>query len=238
MNSIRVLAAGSLRLVWPELIAAFKASQQIDVETEFGPAGLLCQRIQQGESCHLFASANVAHPQTLLSSGRALSLALFTCNQLCLSVKTPLMTATTDWLELLSNPLLRVATSTPVSDPSGDYTWQLFTLIEQRYKGMGNALKDRALQLVGGADSAVVPAGEMAASWLLENDRADIFIGYRHYAMRLKNHKTITVLDIPSPFQIQADYALAVYHPEAQPLANFLLTVQAQKILQQAGFGC
>ncbi len=238
LNNIRVLAAGSLRLVWPELIDAFKAHQRINVETEFGPAGLLCQRIQQGETCHLFASANAAHPQTLLTSGKALSVAVFTHNQLCLSVKTALISASADWLALLTDPSLRVATSTPQSDPSGDYTWQLFDLIEQHYAGRGNALKDRALQLVGGPKSPVVPAGEMAASWLLENDRADIFIGYRNYAARLKNLKTLTVLDIPSPFQVQADYALAICQAEAQPLADFLLTAQAKRILQQAGFSC
>ena len=237
MEHIRVLAAGSLRFVWPQLIAAFNVRQQINVETEFGPAGLLYQRIQQGENCHLFASANLTHPQALLSSGRACSFVPFTYNQLCLSVKTSLITATTNWLELLNDPQLRIATSTPLSDPSGDYSWQLFTRIEQHHKGMGNALKARALQLVGGPDSPAVPAEKIAASWLLENDRADIFIGYRNYAAGLKNQTTITVLDIPSPFQVQADYALAVCHPQAQPLADFLLTVQAQNIFQQAGFG-
>ena len=55
---MRVLAAGSLRRVWPQLMGHFPEP----VETQFGPAGLLRERIASGEACDLFASANLAHP--------------------------------------------------------------------------------------------------------------------------------------------------------------------------------
>lgn len=64
---MRVLAAGSLRRVWPQLMAHFPEA----VETQFGPAGLLRERIVSGEACDLFASANLAHPQALHVMGRA-----------------------------------------------------------------------------------------------------------------------------------------------------------------------
>ncbi|EAO0583408.1 molybdenum ABC transporter substrate-binding protein, partial [Salmonella enterica subsp. enterica serovar Javiana] len=56
---MRILAAGSLRVVWPQLMAAFQA----DAVCDFGPAGLLRERIEAGEACDFFASANLAHPQ-------------------------------------------------------------------------------------------------------------------------------------------------------------------------------
>lgn len=65
---MRILAAGSLRVVWPQLMAAFQA----DAVCDFGPAGLLRERIEAGEACDFFASANLAHPQALLESGRDL----------------------------------------------------------------------------------------------------------------------------------------------------------------------
>lgn len=65
---MRILAAGSLRVVWPQLMTAFQA----DAVCDFGPAGLLRERI---EACDFFASANLAHPQALLESGRALRVA-------------------------------------------------------------------------------------------------------------------------------------------------------------------
>ncbi|KDS07256.1 molybdate ABC transporter periplasmic molybdate-binding protein, partial [Salmonella enterica subsp. enterica serovar Heidelberg str. RI-11-014319] len=39
---MRILAAGSLRVVWPQLMAAFQA----DAVCDFGPAGLLRERIE------------------------------------------------------------------------------------------------------------------------------------------------------------------------------------------------
>lgn len=39
---MRILAAGSLRAVWPRLMAEFQA----DAVCEFGPAGLLRERIE------------------------------------------------------------------------------------------------------------------------------------------------------------------------------------------------
>jgi hypothetical protein len=86
---MRVLAAGSLRVVWQNLMAHFPEP----VETQFGPAGLLRERIETGESCDLFASANLAHPQALFASGQALSVVPFASNQLCLTVRSDVLRA-------------------------------------------------------------------------------------------------------------------------------------------------
>lgn len=223
--SLTVLAAGSLRAVWPALASAY--GQPIRVA--FGPAGLLCERIKQGERCDMFLSANTLHPQSLLAAEIALDSATFAHNRLCLSVPAALTATKQNWLALLSNPRLRVATSTPLSDPSGDYAWQR---TEQHYAGVGTRLKKRALQLVGGPLSAAIPAGEPAASWVLNGDRADIFIGYQSYAARAG----ITTITIPPPFHIRADYAFALCHAKAQPLADFLLSAEAQGILEKGGF--
>jgi len=72
-NSIKVLAAGSLRLAWSTLCDTFKEETGNSVVTEFGPAGLLRERIEQGEKVDLFASANTAHPLSLQQHGKALA---------------------------------------------------------------------------------------------------------------------------------------------------------------------
>ena len=135
MTTLQILAAGSLRGVWPQLIAEFSAQSGLRVETQFGPAGLLRQRIEQGEACDLFASANLLHPQTLLQEGRAQHIGRFTANTLCLTAKRDVVTESDNWLSLLLRADLRLATSTPLCDPSGDYTRQLFDNIEQRHRG-------------------------------------------------------------------------------------------------------
>jgi molybdate transport system substrate-binding protein len=232
MTTLRILAAGSLKPLWPALMAEFGST----VETDFGPAGLLRERIVAGEGCDLFASANLAHAEDLLQRGLALKTGRFAANALCLTVKRDRVTEQDDWLSLLARPDLTLATSTPRSDPSGDYTWQLFAAIEQRHPGLGQQIQAKARSLVGGTDSLAVPPGELAASWLLAHHHADMFIGYASYAPRLSLLPTLQVFSIPSPYNLRAEYAWALCHPQAMALADFLQSPAAQQILRQYGF--
>ena len=226
---MHVLAAGSLRGVWPQLVAHFSHP----VDTQFGPAGLLRERIEAGEPCDLFASANVAHPQALFQNGRARSIAVFASNTLCLTARSDALREGDDWLSLLTRPDLRLATSTAVCDPSGDYTQELFT----RMGDAGVAVRERALALVGGREFAPVPPGKLAAEWIIQSGQADLFIGYGSYAPKLRLIPELKVLNIPAPFNPRAEYACAVMTPEAENLAEFLQSEKAKAILQQAGFG-
>jgi len=224
------------------MMEAFTAQSGIGVTSNFGPAGLLRQRIEQGEKVDLFASANTAHPLALLNKGRALQVASFASNRLCLTVSKAAITARfgtqtlPDWLALLSDISLRVATSTPLADPSGDYTWQLFDKIEQDRPGVGELLRRRAMMLVGGPQSLPVPAGELAAAWLIRTGQCDLFIGYASYAPLLRQQQDLQVIDIPLEQNIRAEYALALCESRAEPLADFILSALGQDYLNQAGF--
>ncbi len=226
---MRVLAAGSLRMVWPQLMAHFAQP----VETQFGPAGLLRERIEAGEACDLFASASLAHPQTLLAAGLAQSVVPFASNRLCLTVRSDVLRDSDDWRSVLTRDDLRIATSTAGADPSGDYTQTLFT----RMGDAGEAVRRRARALVGGRDSEPVPAGRLAAEWIILGGQAEIFIGYASYAAKLREVAGLTVIDIPAPFNPRAEYACAVITPQGQGLMDFLQSDKAKAILQQAGFG-
>lgn len=234
---LKVLAAGSLRRVWIPLMAQFQTETGIASDTQFGPAGLLRQRIEAGETCDFFASASANHPAALISAGLALGSIPFASNRLCLSVARRVTTASDDWLSLLSNPKLRLATSTPGSDPSGDYAWQLFDNLEHYQSGLGESLKNRALCLVGGAGSPAVPQGEMAASWLIRSGQAEMFLGYANYASSLRRHADILVCDIPEEMNVAADYVSAICSEMGMALGAFLRTPTAMDILKQYGFG-
>ncbi|SUH01852.1 molybdate ABC transporter substrate-binding protein [Salmonella enterica subsp. enterica] len=127
---------------------------------------MLRERIEAGEACDFFASANLAHPQALLESGRALWVAPFTTNRLCLSVRAQAMREGEDWLSLLTRRDLRIGTSTAGCDPSGDYTQQLFSRMGKE----GEAVRKRAVALVGGRQTLPLPAGRLAAEWLINHD--------------------------------------------------------------------
>ena len=226
---MRIFAAGSLRAVWQSLMACF---QEKDVLCDFGPAGLLRERIDAGEPCDFFASANMAHPQALLDAGRAQSVAPFATNRLCLTVRASAVREDDDWLSLLTRPDLRIGTSTAGCDPSGDSTQQLFS----RMGDAGTRARERAVALVGGRDTLPLPAGRLAAEGLIGNDDTDVFIGYASYAPRLRLIETLTVVEIPEPYNPIAEYGFACLGDKGKPFADFLLTPEARLILCQHGF--
>lgn len=232
-SSISMLAAGSLRLAFTPLLKQFSQLTGIEVAVQYGPAGLLRERIEAGEPCALFASANRAHPQHFLQTGKAHEVHTFSGNQLCLTTQE-----SGDWLELLSDPMLRMGTSTPGCDPSGDYTWALFDKLEQFKPGLGQQLRERALPLVGGRDTLSVPAGELASAWILRQGFADVFIGYAHYGNALSGQSDIRCVPIPAEHNIQCEYQLAVLDnsSEVELLVEFILGHQGQEFMQAAGF--
>ncbi|WP_289367718.1 substrate-binding domain-containing protein [Pantoea stewartii] len=236
MKPLQILAAGSLRDVWPVLVAAFSAEYGITTQTHYGPAGLLRQRIEQGEVGDMFVSANLKHPTSLSRQGLAEDTGHFIDNRLCLTARREDVSAEDDWLSLLQRDDLRLATSTPLYDPSGDYTWQLFENIEQRYPGQGSRIRNKANALVGGPDSLPVPVGRLAAQWLIDEGYAELFIGYASYAPRLRHHQSLLVLNIPPAYNVRAQYGWATLSPSAMPLAAFLHTDEAQRILRRYGF--
>ncbi|MCW0313799.1 substrate-binding domain-containing protein [Pantoea ananatis] len=236
MRNLQVLAAGSLRDVWKMLMTAFHAESGLTANTLYGPAGLLRQRIEQGEICDLFVSADLQHPEKLRQQGMANHTGHFTNNRLCLTAKRDCVIEQDDWLSLLRREDLLLGTSTPLCDPAGDYTLLLFDHIEQHHPGCGDALRQRAIAMVGGPGSLPVPAGDLAAQWIITTGHAELFIGYASYAPRLARFSQLRVFNIPSAYNVQARYGWATLSAAARPLAAFLGSDTAQQILRQYGF--
>lgn len=238
MNSITLFAAGSLRLAFSPLLTAFEEESGHRVEATFGPAGMLRERIERGKRPQVFASANLEHPQRLVALGFAQAVQPFTRNRLCATVRnTPELTQP-DLLTLLCDPQWRVGTSTPVADPSGDYAQQLFDRLEHCLPGQGSALRSRAVALVGGPDSAPIPASRLAAEYLLAEGLADIFLGYASYADTLASYAQLKVRRLPAVIDFKVTYGLCLLDEScvaAQALVAFILRVRGQRILQRMG---
>jgi ABC-type molybdate transport system substrate-binding protein len=96
----------------------------------FGASGLLRERLQGGERADLFASANMEHPQALAASGRAGPAVRFTRNRLCAIAAPRFDLQGQTLVDRLLDPAIKVGTSTPQADPSGDYALAMFDRIE------------------------------------------------------------------------------------------------------------
>ena len=153
-EELHVLAAGSLREVMGEIEEHYKKATGTTVTAEFGPSGLLRERVEKGEHVDLFASADMGHPLKLLQDGRAIRVAMFTRNTLC-GVAVPQVGLTTEnFLNRLPDPAVKLGTSTPKADPAGDYTWAMFRRADAIRPGSYAILSGKAQQIVGGPSNS------------------------------------------------------------------------------------
>ncbi|WP_294614166.1 molybdate ABC transporter substrate-binding protein [uncultured Gilliamella sp.] len=242
MNKLNIYAAGSLRLAFADLAKLFTQIHPTEIDMQFAPAGLLCEKIIQETAhpfAHLFASANTIYPQNLVIKGLAISQYIFAHNRLCLTVRNQPQWTSYDALTLLLDPNTRIGISTPKKDPSGDYAFALFDKIDSHYQGMGEQLKKRAKQLVGGSLTTSTPTGMLPAEYLLLNNTVDVYIGYANYASKILQNSQLAIIELPIDFNPAINYSIALLnhsHPQAKLFIDFLLSSQGQKCLQRNGY--
>lgn len=237
---IRLYAAGSLRAALGDAAKAYQQAFGAKIETTFGASGLLRQRIEKGEAAHVFASANMEHPLRLRKDGRAGPVVLFARNRLCALTQSAIEAAPDTLLEAMLRSDVRLGTSTPKADPSGDYAWEVFAKADKIRAGARKTLEDKALELTGGPDSAKAPAGRNQYAWVMETGKADIFLTYCTNAVLARREVSeLRIVPLPPALAVGADYGLTVLNgapKEAFRLALFILSPEGQAILASYGF--
>jgi len=244
-GEVMVLAAGSLRRALTEVAAAFeRATPDQRVKLVFGASGLLLDRIRNGERADVFASANLEHPQALVTAGKARAMRPFARNALCALVAPGVAVQSETLVEKMLDARIKLGTSTPKADPSGDYAWAMFERIEsndpQKRAGAFAALSGKALQLTGGPNSPPPPADRNVYGELVAQGRADIFITYcTNASLALAEQPQLRVVAVPAAINVSASYGVAVTGdapPAADAFADFLLGAAGQALLARQGF--
>lgn len=233
-------AAGSLKTALGDVVAAYEKTYNTSVATKFGPSGLLRKAIEGGEKPDVFASANMAHPEKLAARGWGTPVVLFARNKLCAIAQPEVDLSTENMLESLLDKDIRVGTSTPKADPSGDYAWKLFKRAEKLEQGSFDILSKKALQLTGGPTSPKPPKGRNKYGWVMGDKKADMFLTYcTNAVLAAKDTKGLKIVPIPEELSVGADYGLLVRKGskgEAWRLAMYILSPKGQKILREYGF--
>jgi len=236
-EQVRLYAAGSLRAALDEVAAAFTEAK---VQAVYGASGLLRERIAKGEAAEVFASANMDHPRSLEKAGRAGPVRLFARNRLCALAAPDMRVNEENLLDRMLDPAHKLGTSTPKADPSGDYAWELFEKAERLRPGSFQRLSQKALQLVGGPDSPQAPPGRTVYGMLLAERKADIFLTYCTAALQARQENAaLGIVEVPTALAVGADYGLTVIKgakPQAERLAQFILSREGQDILAKHGF--
>ena len=239
-ESVSLYAAGSLKAALTEVAKAFETANGNTVQAKFGASGLLKDEIAGGAKADLFASANMEHPQALHDAGKSGAVVLFARNKLCALVKPGLKVDSVTLLERMLEPQIKLGTSTPKADPSGDYAFEAFHKAGVLKPGAQATLEKKALQLTGAKDSPQPPAGRTVYGWHVAEGRADIFLTYCTNALiAQKENPGQQIVALPESLSVGADYGLTVMSAApaaAQSFAQFIVSAAGQKILVSHGF--
>lgn len=237
-QSVEIYAAGSLRGVVAGLTAEAGAALKIGVTPTFGGSGALRERIETGAEPDLFLSADVGSPLKLAAQGRTfVPVAAFARNRMCIVSRRSAGVTVSNLVDRLLAKDVRVKTSTPIADPSGDYAWAIFDRIEALNPGSGAILKAKAQAMMNLVATPQAP-GQSAAAALFAAHQIDLSITYCSGAPALeKDLPELVSFEVPPQLDPHPLYGMAVLStkPEALRLALYLLSDKGQAIVAAAG---
>ena len=243
-EAVSVYAAGSLRGAFTAIGKAFEAEHPgVAVRFDFGPSGVLKDRLLATPGGGVFASANLEHPEALARAGRAGPVRPFARNVMCALVRPGIDVTSATLVECMLDPGIKLGTSTPKADPSGDYAWELFERVERSgVPGARARLEAKALQLTGGpASPPADAAGRSVYTVLVAGGQADLFLTYcTNAAQAAREEPSLRVVAVPATLQVGAQYGVTVLagsEPSAQVFVDFLLGPRGQALLAAQGFG-
>lgn len=239
--AVQVYAAGSLRGALTAIAKDYEARTGQKVVLTFGASGLLRERIEAGEGAQVFASADTDHPQRLVRQGGWQEPKVFVRNSLCALTSDKLNATPATVLGTMLLPGVRLGTSTPKSDPSGDYTWALFEKANGLQPGTYATLNAKAQKLAGATDSPKPPDSRGTYAWIMDTDQVDIFITYCTNAVAAQAEvPRLKVVQFPPALSVGAAYGLTVRQgapAAASAFAAALLAPPAQAVFSRLGFG-
>ena len=233
-------AAGSLRGALSDVARGFEAGGLGKVQAKFGASGLLKGEIAAGARAEVFASANMEHPQALAAEKRSGPVVLFARNRLCALVRPGLEVTAASLLDRMLDPQVKLGTSTPKADPSGDYAWEVFRKGDKLRAGSFATLENKALQLTGGPASPPAPQDRSVYAELIAQGAADMFLTYCTNAQAAqRENPALQVVQLPDTLAVGADYGLTVMNgasAAAYQFALFILSGEGQRTLARHGF--
>jgi molybdate transport system substrate-binding protein len=236
-DGLRIYAAGSLAGALTEMVKAFPAPPDAIAAPVFGPSGVLRSRIEHGEAADIFASADMAQPRKLSHAGQPVI--MFTRNRMCALGREATGLTSDNLLERMLDPAMRLATSTPGADPSGDYAWAVFARADAVRPGAQAILQAKALQLIGGPTTVPLVTGRGAIEGVFLANRADIMLGYcSGFEAAVKEVPGLVSVALPAALSVGPAYGMVVLSdlPIAARFALFVMSEQGQALLQRFGF--
>jgi molybdate transport system substrate-binding protein len=221
---LTVAAAANLTDVFADVGKDFKAKSGLDVTFSYGPTTALAQQIENGAPFDLFASADTAHIDSLVASGKIVAdtRAVYALGQLAMWVpKTD--PASPRRLEDLARKEVRfVAVAQPELAPYGQATIETL-----QHAGLFDVVKPK-----------IVYANSISqAKQLAESGNADA--AFTAYSLVLHDRGTILKVDpgLYRPIeQALGVVASSAHLDQAKQFRSFLLGPEGRTILERSGY--
>jgi molybdate transport system substrate-binding protein len=239
-DTLKVMGAGSLRAAVTDLLQRFPVGADTVETPEFGASGLMRQKIENGAAVDVFASADMEQPHQLAAGHPERLVILFARNSLCALSRSSLGLDQANLLDRLLDPAVRIATSTPGSDPLGTYSWQVFARAEALKPGARATLEAKAKKLVGGGEKTppLVP-GKGAVEGIFLSDQADVMLIYCSAVQAIQREiPSLTSIKLPATLTVEPADGMIIL--DAKPVAlrfvAFVMSEEGQATLRNHGF--
>lgn len=226
-GTLTVFAAASLTQAFDEIAASFESAHPgVIVSLNFTGSNTLRAQIEAGAQADVFASANIKEMDSLIASGLVNqgTAQIFLTNRLVIITPAENRAGLSTFDDLARPNLKLVMAAKEV--PVGRYTLQIL-------EKAGTAFKDRVLANVASNETDVKQV--LAKVQLGEADAGIV------YASDAVAAPELPLIEIPSEWNVLAKYPIAAlkYAPQsglATEFVDFVLSYQAQSILQKWGF--
>jgi molybdate transport system substrate-binding protein len=201
---------------------------------DFLGAGVLKGDIEEGAPADMFLSANGKFQRQLIKKGYLNSYKIFAYNYLAAATpyNNPAHVTESNLIQKLMNKNVSLTTSSPHSDPAGDYTWAMFRKINKKYPGAFKKITGHADHLL---DAALVMP-------VLATENTDLGILYTSQLLELKRKGAkINIIKIPMKYNTYAKFTISILNQSKhkrldEDFEKLLFSSKGKKILKYWGF--
>ena len=233
--TLRIMAADALPKPITEIGDIFKKQHPgVKIDYDFLGAGALKGDIEEGAPCDIFLSANGKFQRQLEKKGFLKSYKVFAYDYLAAATPSdnPAEVTQSNLIEKLMDANVSLTTSSPHSDPAGDYTWKMFKIINAQIPGAFKKITGHADHLL---DAALVMP-------ILESGNTDLGILYTSQLLELKrNGSNINIIPISKKYNTKAKFTVSIlnqskYKSLDEDFIKLIFSKKGEKILKYWGF--
>jgi ABC-type molybdate transport system substrate-binding protein len=239
-DTLKLISAGSLRAAITDLLHRFPLQSDTLDQPEFGSSGLMRQKIENGAAADIFASADMEQPRRLAAGHPERMVIHFARNSLCVLARPNLGLDQVNLLDRLLDPAVRIATSTPGSDPLGTYSFAVFARADALRSGARAILEAKAKKLVGAGEKTppLVP-GKGPVEGIFLSDQADVMLIYCSAVPAIQREiPSLTSIKVPPALTVEPADGMVILNskPVALRFVAFVMSEEGQAILRNHGF--